>query len=320
MGNAFDASYAAGGMADSLEDIIKQKFLQQIEARRAMEAQQKIALDTRQVGQGDRRLGLDEQQFGEGKRQFDISSGQAGERLKMDQELQPVKLRHMGAQADDLERQPQEALDQRSFAQMMADLTHKHRLGEIGATGANAVRVANIRQPTGLNPNQAMTQTRALQNDYRKVTGPASEMQRQLGLMDQGLEAARRGDLNAGSQAVLVTFQKILDPTSVVRESEYARSPEGLGLMQKIQGVMPRIMQGGPGVPPAELEKFAALARQMTEGVTRNAQASAQSIIDLATANGIDPKLVTGGSAPAGAGTSGAKPTAADLLKKYGGG
>jgi len=49
---AFDMSGAAAGMQSSLDDIIKQKFLQQIESRRAMEAQQHIALQKGQLGQG----------------------------------------------------------------------------------------------------------------------------------------------------------------------------------------------------------------------------------------------------------------------------
>lgn len=97
---------------------------------------------------------------------------------------------------------------------------------------------------------------------WDKAAGPARELTRQSKLMDAGLAAARRGDMAAGSQAVLVTFQKILDPTSVVRESEYARSSAGQALLARIEGAAQRISQGGAGVPLAELEKFANLARE----------------------------------------------------------
>jgi hypothetical protein len=92
---------------------------------------------------------------------------------------------------------------------------------------------------------------------------PARDLSRQAKIMDAGLAAARRGDLAAGSQAVLVTFQKILDPTSVVRESEYARSAAGQALLARMEGIQDRLMRGGAGVPLPELEKFAQLAKEM---------------------------------------------------------
>ena len=70
----------------------------------------------------------------------------------------------------------------------------------------------------------------------------------------------------AGSQAVLVTFQKILDPTSVVRESEYARSSSGLSVIERIKGATEKLGKGGAGVSVQELETFARLA---DEAVTK---------------------------------------------------
>jgi len=67
---------------------------------------------------------------------------------------------------------------------------------------------------------------------------------------------------NAASQAILVTFQKILDPDSVVRESEYARSAEGQSLRHQIAGKYEQLIQGGAGVPIEELEGFVDLAQQ----------------------------------------------------------
>lgn len=107
-----------------------------------------------------------------------------------------------------------------------------------------------------------------LVTQWDKAVAPARDLSRQAKLMETGLAAARRGDLAAGSQAVLVTFQKILDPTSVVRESEYARSAAGQALMSRIQGFSERLQMGGAGVPLAELEKFAQLANEMVHAST----------------------------------------------------
>ena len=59
--------------------------------------------------------------------------------------------------------------------------------------------------------------------------------------------------------------KKILDELSVVRESEYARSPSGLSLFSKLQGTYDKIVTGGAGVPVADLEQFVELARQFAK-------------------------------------------------------
>ena len=131
-----------------------------------------------------------------------------------------------------------------------------------------------------------------LSNQFTAAVKPARELMRQAGLMDQGLEAARRGDLAAGSQAVLVTFQKILDPTSVVRESEYARSASGQALLARIKGAAEKLVSGGAGVPISELEKFAKLAHEMTANVSKSVKATSDRIGKTADRYNIPRELV----------------------------
>ena len=122
---------------------------------------------------------------------------------------------------------------------------------------------------SGLSPTSESNVINRLTTQWAKATEPARELRRQVGLMEAGLDAARRGDLVQGSQAVLVTFQKILDPMSVVRESEYARSASGLSLLHRIQGAAEKLSSGGAGVPLTQLDKFADLARQMASEQTK---------------------------------------------------
>jgi hypothetical protein len=125
----------------------------------------------------------------------------------------------------------------------------------------------NIHMPGGvLTPNAEAELTRQLAGDWRKFYAPIAALDRQVSLMDTGMAAARRGDLAQGAQQVLVTFQKILDPPSVVRESEYARSAVGLSVVERAKGQLEAWMQGGAGVPLSELEKFARLARESADG------------------------------------------------------
>lgn len=124
-------------------------------------------------------------------------------------------------------------------------------------------------RPININTGQRpMSQTmeanviNRLSGQWQKSVAPVVELDRQVKLMDVGLAEARKGNLAQGAQTVLVTFQKILDPPSVVRESEYARSSAGLAMTDRVRGAYEKLIKGGAGVPVEELEKFANLARQ----------------------------------------------------------
>jgi hypothetical protein len=114
----------------------------------------------------------------------------------------------------------------------------------------------------GLSPGMESNVLNRLTTQWTTAVKPAVELSRQVKMMDAGLAAAERGDLAQGAQAVLVTFQKILDPASVVRESEFMRSAAGQSLINRVQGAYERLTQGGAGVPLPELKKFAQLARE----------------------------------------------------------
>ncbi len=163
----------------------------------------------------------------------------------------------------------------------------------------------------GLSPNQELLAINRLQKDWQSATGNYNELKRQEANMRTGMEAARRGDLAAGSQAVLVTFQKILDPTSVVRESEYARSASGQSLLSRMEGIVQTIAKGGAGVPVSELEKFSQLASEMLKNSDTGLAGRRGRLQRTAQKYGIDPSLVfddspTGGGAGQGAAASSA--------------
>jgi hypothetical protein len=144
-----------------------------------------------------------------------------------------------------------------------------------------------------LTPGQKFQYTRQLRNDFLRETAAAREMNTQYQIMQSGLEAARKGDMAAGSQAVLVTFQKILDPTSVVRESEYARSAAGQSLLARMEGAVARIAQGGAGVPVHELEAFGTLAQQFLVNAQKSALDTRAQVDAIAGEFGLDRDLIT---------------------------
>lgn len=177
-----------------------------------------------------------------------------------------------------------------------------NRMAQIGATTAGNIQIANQRIQAGLDrpmtTGQEFNATRSLRNDFVRETKAAQEMIRQATQMESGMAAARNGDLAQGSQAVLVTFQKLLDPTSVVRESEYARSAAGQSIVNQAQGIVDRLSQGGAGVPLPELEKFANLAKVFADNQVKMAGHTSNQIDAFARRYGLDPSLITRELAP----------------------
>lgn len=165
-----------------------------------------------------------------------------------------------------------------------------------------------------------------LNRQWTNATKNVSELRRQFSLMENGLQRFD-ADPNGASQAVLVTFQKILDPESVVRESEYARSPQGLSALQRMQGWAERMSKGGAGVPREQLAEMVETARQFVASAEKDAPVAVRRRLGaVADRYQIPHELVfdvnLGGADTPSSGDA-RHPSAVDraeaLLKKYGG-
>ena len=61
-------------------------------------------------------------------------------------------------------------------------------------------------------------------------------------------EAKKGGPKVAVDQTLIISFNKMLDANSVVRESEYARTSQDLALVNRIRGGYEKILEGGAGL------------------------------------------------------------------------
>jgi len=132
----------------------------------------------------------------------------------------------------------------------------------------DALRLQQMGQSGGRRPITETAEAnliRQLSGQWTTATAPSRELNRQLALMRTGVKAAERGDMAQGAQVILVTFQKILDPPSVVRESEYMRSAAGLALLDRVRGWYEQLHAGGAGVPLEQLQKYAKLAEEAAQ-------------------------------------------------------
>lgn len=66
-------------------------------------------------------------------------------------------------------------------------------------------------------------------------------------------------------QALIMIFNKMLDPISVVRESEFARTPQAEGVMERIKAVIPKLQEGGVGISDRDREELVRTAQMLTD-------------------------------------------------------
>jgi hypothetical protein len=109
---------------------------------------------------------------------------------------------------------------------------------------------------------------------------------------EQGKTATSR---IASDQALGVIFQKMLDPTSVVRESEYARTPEGAAALNRIKAVIPQFMKGGLAITDEDREAIVDTARVLFNEAKKAYIPHFKRYESLAPNYGTDPELIFSG-------------------------
>lgn len=67
----------------------------------------------------------------------------------------------------------------------------------------------------------------------------------------------------ASDQALITLFNKMLDPSSVVREGEYARSLEGQNAMARAAGYLERLTKGGAGLTDENRKDMVTIANNL---------------------------------------------------------
>ena len=134
---------------------------------------------------------------------------------------------------------------------------------------------------------------RDLSDDWQKTVRPMQGLIDQSNRMDIGFEQAERGDMLSGSQAILISFNKLLDPTSVVRESEYARSATGQSALETMRGFVQKLGEGGAGVTIRELQTYRDFGQEVVKQALQSTlRPERERIARLVKFAGVDPELI----------------------------
>lgn len=119
----------------------------------------------------------------------------------------------------------------------------------------------------------------------------ANEIKRQFGQVTTTYNSYKAGKLgaNAADQTMVTTLNKILDPDSVVRESEFARTAAGQSLLARMEGYANKMTKGGGGLTDVEREDLYNAMQEMYNANQEEAQAYIESYTDLANRYNINP-------------------------------
>jgi hypothetical protein len=191
-------------------------------------------------------------------------------------------------------------------------LTPKERAIVLREEGILAAEAALARAEAAANaPLTALAKsnlTEKLAGEWREVQKPQMALKTQLDRMKSALDSYER-DPNGASQVILMTFNKLLDPDSVVREGEYDRSIHGIGVLNRIKGWWEkyggridtqtgRLIAGGTGIPLSDLREMALTAQAFSEGMADHNENERARLELRASQHMIDPRGIFGGPPP----------------------
>ena len=120
----------------------------------------------------------------------------------------------------------------------------------------------------------------------------------QVSSMDALLNQVKLGDGKSAlalDQGLITMFNKITDPTSVVRESEYDRTPKNLSLVNRFQGAIQKLDKGGAGLTQEDRESLVFGAKVIADSRGSAYNEVLSNYEGLSKEFGVKPELVTSG-------------------------
>jgi hypothetical protein len=117
--------------------------------------------------------------------------------------------------------------------------------------------------------------------------------------MKAALNLSRTGKSRiASDQALGVLFQKMLDPSSVVRQSEYIRTPEGAAALNRLIGGAEALVKGGLKLTDTDRESLVTMAQRLLDESKITANKAFAEFGTRAKEIGLNERIVFGGAKP----------------------
>lgn len=117
-----------------------------------------------------------------------------------------------------------------------------------------------------------------------------TEMTRQYEIMDSALKESKTSkNLTAIDQALITIWNKMTDPISVVRESEFERTPQNAPLINRFTGAFEKLKKGGAGLTDSDREALVFMAGKFKAASERKYKSRLSEYRGYLTNYGLDP-------------------------------
>lgn len=115
--------------------------------------------------------------------------------------------------------------------------------------------------------SRSFSQESGLRKEFTRLAIPYKELEVRTGNMVKALEEIESGGItpSTGDQILVTTFNRMTDPDSVVRESEFARTTQFMSLLETWSGRMDRVAAGGAGLTQQERRSLVNSVKMMLE-------------------------------------------------------
>lgn len=149
---------------------------------------------------------------------------------------------------------------------------------------------------SALDPKDVRTLELQYKKDFDNNVTNFKEVLRYTQQMEDAMAEINKGGnvLSAANQALITSFNKILDPASVVREGEYDRTTSGQTLVNRALSAIDKVNKGTT-LQPDEAKAYMEIAQRVTKRMGKQFMSSADMLVNqVASING-DINRVLGG-------------------------
>lgn len=140
-----------------------------------------------------------------------------------------------------------------------------------------------------IDPDKKFDSENKLRTEFLKRTDNYTQAIKNLGI----LESSAEDDSGAGDIALVTSFMKMLDPGSVVRETEFATARDTVGLLESLKNKSEQI-QSGKFLSPEQRKSFVGLAKRYMAEAEKEQKRVKRDMSHTIKTYGLDEKNVFG--------------------------
>lgn len=155
-----------------------------------------------------------------------------------------------------------------------------------------AIKLEEDTAKGALTLQQKIAEEARLRGEYAKRTEDLSAAERNFSI----IETSAMDESGAGDIALVTSFMKMLDPGSVVRETEFATASNAGGLLARLNGIAKKV-ESGQFLSPEQRADFKRLAGEYLNAAKVQEQGVRQSFNLIVENYGLDPINVFGARA-----------------------